>query len=592
MPYIVFQWQDNSKVEDGHRVYRSSEPMNPNALPSPVATLGADVEEFVDETFTDESPLAEMLYYRVSSYKGSQNLVSEELSIENPGNVLHPDSPTWLFGGGESGYANTLALDTLFTDTSGTTPVEEYGDAIALATNLADDGPDMEQATGAERLVWGRMPNTGEYPQVRNLCARAGVPSDDFSVSGWGKSNGSISDEGDTIIDPETGQPVPAQRFTLSGGSSQHYISRGSFWASGESGGLVAWLVDVSGISNKTIVAFASQPNQRATFVWTGPQTITSNVDNASVERGFEIVGDYQALVWMRFTDARENAASTTLYAGAYGSYNGDGEYFSVARVQLEFAASPTAYQKVTAPYDVTQSGIPSVNIAYADPSDDNWSWDLAAGTYHLFVAGEKGCYFDTVTHAGGEFTVGPTTWTGGPAGAVTNLIGQRYVLAPEYRKDEPFTDFEKQQLVAYAKARGCPTLYTKSANLWTGENINVGSGWTDNGDGTYTSVGPGTGSPSIQQPIAEEEIPANALYIIDYTISRTAGSHRAEIIRPSIRAMTPDSTSSGRVYQVRAMTSPHSIDPNKLMIRNASGTLNGTVSNVGFYRIDAIPLN
>lgn len=495
---VVLDWSDLSTIEDGVHVYASYSEIDINALPPPAATLAPNTVQYGYE-FDAGEPLEERLYFRVAAFKSGIVKASNEVSIGNPANVLYPDSPTWLFGNEEYGFANTLGLDTLFTDTSGTTPVSAYGDAIALAGNLADDGPDMVQATGAERLVWGRAPVVGGVISVRNEL----VGSDALSTQ-------SVT--------------VTAAQRTL------------SFRGTGT--------VTLSGASTA------------GPLVGTGADDIVS----------------------LTFTPT---AGSLTL------TVSGD-----VLDAQLELGASRSNYQSVGAgSYDIAEAGAGSVNIAYMDTSDDNWSWTLPAGTYHLFIAGEKGCYFATVTHAGGEFTVGPTTWTGGPAGAVTSLIGQRHVIMPVIR-DEAFTQFEKAQLVAYAMARGCPTLYTKSANLWTGEDLSVGTGWTDNGDGTYTSVGPGSGQPSIQQPIAEEEIPANALYITDYTISRTLGAHRAEVVRPSIRAMTPDSTASGRMYQVSAMTSSHGITPNRLMIRNASGTLDGTVSNVGFYRIDAIPLN
>lgn len=70
-------WQDNNTSEEGHRVYRSTSPMDPNNLPAPLAALGVDVTEYIDDTVTADVTY----YYRVSAYKGAAESVSSEVEI-------------------------------------------------------------------------------------------------------------------------------------------------------------------------------------------------------------------------------------------------------------------------------------------------------------------------------------------------------------------------------------------------------------------------------------------------------------------------------------------------------------------------------
>lgn len=45
---ITIRWKDNSKIETGHRIYKSSTYFNKNNLPAPLATLDANITEYED----------------------------------------------------------------------------------------------------------------------------------------------------------------------------------------------------------------------------------------------------------------------------------------------------------------------------------------------------------------------------------------------------------------------------------------------------------------------------------------------------------------------------------------------------------------
>lgn len=75
---VTLNWTDTNSNEDGHRVYRSTATIDPAALPTPLADLGADVATYTDGDVTE----GETYYYRVSAYRGTSENVSEELIIE------------------------------------------------------------------------------------------------------------------------------------------------------------------------------------------------------------------------------------------------------------------------------------------------------------------------------------------------------------------------------------------------------------------------------------------------------------------------------------------------------------------------------
>lgn len=80
---IRLTWQENNIGEDGHRVYRSTSPMNPSALPAPLATVGPDVLQYEDADVASGTTY----YYRVGAYKGSAEAVSSEVSASTPYDV-------------------------------------------------------------------------------------------------------------------------------------------------------------------------------------------------------------------------------------------------------------------------------------------------------------------------------------------------------------------------------------------------------------------------------------------------------------------------------------------------------------------------
>lgn len=74
---IRLTWEDVNPGEDGFRIYRAESTIDPQALPPSLAALAPDIYEFEDSGVT---PGVEY-FYRVSVFKGSLEVVSEEVSI-------------------------------------------------------------------------------------------------------------------------------------------------------------------------------------------------------------------------------------------------------------------------------------------------------------------------------------------------------------------------------------------------------------------------------------------------------------------------------------------------------------------------------
>lgn len=145
-------WTDNNAIESGHRVYRSDTPMDPNNLPEPLAELGPNVTEYVDEDITEDATY----YYRVSAFSPFEEKVSAEVSattIVPPIGAFWPGQGGYYAGISSLGYHVIVApksdevtrqWKTTSTDTPGCTDVFPYTKtaldyrAAAIAAGISD----------------------------------------------------------------------------------------------------------------------------------------------------------------------------------------------------------------------------------------------------------------------------------------------------------------------------------------------------------------------------------------------------------------------------------------------------------------------
>jgi hypothetical protein len=208
--------------------------------------------------------------------------------------------------------------------------------------------------------------------------------------------------------------------------------------------------------------------------------------------------------------DADDYVSGTSLTSSATG------EIYSIQG--SAFIGSGTLVN--TALWNRSIPGIPSVRGWYFDLVDDAFTTQLDAGTYTVVLAGEKGIWIEDYVHAGGAWTYGPTTWTGGPTGGITNLIGNR-LMSGSMIIDRTLTTTERAQVVANLMAQGAPGVWESSANLWTIPVTSIGASWTDNGNESYTNNG---GTDTLRDDIAG--LAANDLMFSQVTcVGRTAGT-------------------------------------------------------------------
>lgn len=97
---VKLTWTDNNTDETGHRIYRSSSPMDTQSLPPPVDELGPNVTEWEDT----DTPVDQVVYYIVSAVRSTEEAFSDEVMIDlrettydvftSSGNYLVPEGVT------------------------------------------------------------------------------------------------------------------------------------------------------------------------------------------------------------------------------------------------------------------------------------------------------------------------------------------------------------------------------------------------------------------------------------------------------------------------------------------------------------------
>lgn len=75
MGKTTLTWEYDGLAGEGFKIYRADSPMNPESLPLPIATVGIEDREYMDETVIDN----ETYYYRIASYLGDAERLSGEI---------------------------------------------------------------------------------------------------------------------------------------------------------------------------------------------------------------------------------------------------------------------------------------------------------------------------------------------------------------------------------------------------------------------------------------------------------------------------------------------------------------------------------
>ena len=77
MATVRLTWVDNTWGETEQNIYRSSTPMDAEALPTPLAVIASDLEQYDDNTAVG----GETYYYRVAAVYQGDLYVSDEVMV-------------------------------------------------------------------------------------------------------------------------------------------------------------------------------------------------------------------------------------------------------------------------------------------------------------------------------------------------------------------------------------------------------------------------------------------------------------------------------------------------------------------------------
>ena len=239
-------------------------------------------------------------------------------------------------------YATELLPGTYSADGhwDGYSLVSLYGESpISFTRNLPIPVPDWE---GWYR--WTRADEFAPAAGCRRVENEIPVNTEDLTASGWSAGN-LTSGAGSSFSGLYS-----TKRFTLSGGNVSHYLERNNVLPANTTR-WVSIAVDLTGLTTKfcCIELFgAATPS----FTWTGAQAI-SVANNSAIDAVVEILGDYKAVIYAKVA-AGAAARNVTLFVGAYGNYNGDGQYVEATRVMVQ----PCDGESVSLPGEYVSRGI------------------------------------------------------------------------------------------------------------------------------------------------------------------------------------------------------------------------------------------
>lgn len=239
-----------------------------------------------------------------------------------------------LFNADEPGvWYDFSDTSTLFQDTAGTTPVTTPGQTVGLMLDKSGNDFHATQATAAARPAYGIVPETGR----RNLLTY----TEQFDNGYWLKNGGS-SVSPNTIVAPDG--TLTADR--VSGASGTDFT-----------GAVLR--------TNSAVFPTSSSNTLSAYLIADGATTVRMYYRDGTTGTVYSTAAIALTASWQRVTLATPTANGGILFWGA-----ADGN-FGIWGAQLEEGSTPTAYQKVTTQFDVTEAGVPSLGYLSFDGVDD-----------------------------------------------------------------------------------------------------------------------------------------------------------------------------------------------------------------------------
>ena len=106
---IILQWKDRNFSEIQHKIYKSDTPMTLGMLPTPIATLGSNVTEYIDYDVIEGNTY----YYRIGAVRGNDEAVSDELMMVATFVEFGIGSDTFIGGDMNAGFLGEVSTTEL-----------------------------------------------------------------------------------------------------------------------------------------------------------------------------------------------------------------------------------------------------------------------------------------------------------------------------------------------------------------------------------------------------------------------------------------------------------------------------------------------
>lgn len=361
-------------------------------------------------------------------------------------------SPADLFASGEEGALwGPLPY---YSDAAGTVEAA-WGDPVGFIPDASGNELDWTQVTSTARPILGRVPVGGR----RNLLTW----TEDFSNEAWVK--------GGVTIAPGIKAPNGVSLGKLVEGlENRTQFARQSITFPANSTSIQTLYAKAGERSWIYFGGLGRLPSAMEGYTWFNLAdgtigTVSEHhtiLEYASIGDGvYKIVILCAAAPTSTIREFRVGA-STEDTTQAYQGDGVSGVY--VGGAQLETGSVATPYQRVGNEYDITEAGVATVHYLRFDGTDDQVTTTLPAisgGT--IVLAGTNGIWIDEIDFAGGEFSVGPDTYTGGPAGLLS-ILGD-ILVEGGFVIDRALTPEEVAQVEKYYVARGSAGLIELSTD-------------------------------------------------------------------------------------------------------------------------------
>lgn len=343
-------------------------------------------------------------------------------------------------------------------NSTATERIHAPGDPVGYDYDLSPNGVDAPQPTSTARPLIGRQPLGGKLNELYYT----------EQLDAWSNAGEEVTAQ-PGVLDPEGG--LTAFRLTGVSGLCRLSLTSMDLTASSEHK-LKIWVKYVEG-GSPDIRFFAGDDmtvNIAITPEWVEKEiSITTGAGNLNL---FQI----------RVDDI--------------------GKVVDVWHPSLTLGSVAAPYQKVGLPIDATQTGIQDVWFHQYGLDDVTPRTIPAITDGTIIIGGTKGIWIDTLTFAGGTFSLEDGGYTGAPA-RLYNLIGD---LVGWFVADATLTELQETAVVNWLKQKGCPGVFELGANSVVDSGADepakwypIGAGWEVSG-GKLRRTGSEVGGSLINQ--------------------------------------------------------------------------------------------